>query len=133
LAAETRLVRDAAQNKIKTTKGYDVNKYPTFSLFPAPGLQTAVRVDEKKRRGEDGKHCLETFFDLLTRRNTGRMDVVNTGTDLVGVSVLLEGVQELHVTLGRLDRNDIGVKALDGREDVIKVGVAEMGMSLESI
>jgi hypothetical protein len=42
-------------------------------------------------------------------------------------------VQEFHVTLGCLDGDDISVKALDGWEDVIEVGIAEVGMSLKSI
>ena len=61
------------------------------------------------------------------------MDVIHTRPDLVGVAVLFEGVQELHVALGGLDGDDIGVKALDGREDVVKVGVAEVRVSLQSI
>jgi hypothetical protein len=61
------------------------------------------------------------------------VNVINTGADLVRVAVLFEGVQELHVTLGRLNGDDISVEALDGREDVIEVGVAEVRVSLESI
>lgn len=61
------------------------------------------------------------------------MNVVNTGTDLVGVSVLLEGVEQLHVTLGSLDGDDIGIETLDRREDIVKVRVTEVGVSLQSI
>lgn len=61
------------------------------------------------------------------------MNVVNTGTNLVGVSVLLEGVEQLHVTLGSLDGDDIGIETLDRREDIVKVRVTEVGVSLQSI
>ena len=54
------------------------------------------------------------------------MDVVNAGADLVRVAVLVESVQEFHVTLGRFDGDDIGVKALDGGENVVEVGIAKM-------
>lgn len=61
------------------------------------------------------------------------MDVVDTGTDLVGVTILLERMQQFHVTLGELDGNDISVKALDRWEDIIKVRVAEVRVSLSNI
>jgi hypothetical protein len=61
------------------------------------------------------------------------MNVVNARANLVRVAVLLEGVQKFHVTLGCLDGDDIGVKALDGREDIIEVGIAEVRVSLKSV
>ena len=54
------------------------------------------------------------------------MDVINTRANLVGVSVMLEGVEEFHVGLGGLNRDNVSIKALDGREDVVKIRVAEM-------
>ena len=62
-----------------------------------------------------------------------RVDVVDTGADLVRVAVLLERLEELHVALGRLDRDDVRVEALDGREDVVEVGVAEVRVGLERV
>ena len=61
------------------------------------------------------------------------MDVVNTGTNLVSISVVLEGLEQLHVALGRLDRDDIGIQTLDGREDIVEVGVAEVRVGLSGI
>jgi len=58
------------------------------------------------------------------------VNIVNTRTDLVSVSVVLEGLEQLHVALGRLDRDDIGIQTLDGWEDIIKVRVAEVGVGL---
>jgi hypothetical protein len=54
------------------------------------------------------------------------MDVVNTGADLVGVTIMLEGVQQFHVSLGGLNRDDVSIKTLDGWEDIIKIRVAEV-------
>jgi hypothetical protein len=84
------------------------------------------RVDEHEVVGDDGQGGLETVNDLLLAGDTRRVDVVDTRTNLVGVAVLLEGVEELHVTLRELDRNDIGIETLNGGEDVTKVGVAEV-------
>jgi len=61
------------------------------------------------------------------------VDVIDTRADLVRVAVLFEGVQELHVALGCFDGDDISVETLDGWEDVIEVGVAEVRVGLESI
>ena len=61
------------------------------------------------------------------------MDVIDTRADLVRVAVLFERVEELHVTLRCFDRYNISVETLDGWENIIKVGVAKVGMSLELI
>ena len=61
------------------------------------------------------------------------MDIVDTRADLVSISVVLEGLEQFHVALRRLNRNDIGVQTLDGWEDIIEVGVAEVGVSLGGI
>lgn len=105
----------------------------SLGLLPATGLETAVRVDEEERVGEDVKHGLEAVLDLLSSGNTRRVNVVDTGANLVGVAVVLEGVEKLHVGLGGLDGDDIGVETLDGGEDVVEVGVAEVRMGLELI
>lgn len=105
----------------------------TLSLLPATSLQTAVGVDEEETVREDVEHGLEAVTNLLVAGDTRRVDVVNTRTDLVGVAVLLEGVQELHVALRCLDGDDISVEALNGGEDVVEVGVAEVRVGLESI
>jgi len=58
------------------------------------------------------------------------VDIIDTRTNLVRVSVSLEGVEQLHVTLGSLDRDDVSIQGLDGWEDVVKVRVAEMRVGL---
>ena len=61
------------------------------------------------------------------------MDVVNTWANLVGISVVLERLEQLHVALGRLDRDNISIQTLDRWEDVVKVGVAEVRVGLGGV
>ena len=58
------------------------------------------------------------------------MDVVETGSDTRVVSLVLEGLDQLHVGLGGLDGDDVSVQSLDRPEDVVEVGVAEVGVDL---
>ena len=104
-----------------------------LSLLPSTGLKTAIWVDEQQRVGEELEHGTQTLLDLLASRDTRRVDIVNTRTDLVRISVVLEGLEQLHVALGRLDRDDIGIQALDRREDIIEIGVTEVRVGLGGI
>jgi hypothetical protein len=78
-------------------------------------------VDEKERVREDVEHGLETILDFLASRDTRRVDIIDTRTNLVRVPVMFEGVEKLHVGLGGFDRDDISIKTLDRGEDVVEV------------
>ena len=104
-----------------------------LGLLPSTGLETTVGVDEQEARGENVEHLGDAVLDLLLGGDTRRVDVVDTGADLVGVTVVPEGGEELHVALRCLNRDDIGVKVLDRGEDVVEIGVAEVRVGLESI
>lgn len=91
------------------------------------------RVDEEEGVGEDGEHILDTILNLLLAGNTGRVDIIDTGANLVRVAIVLKCSEQLHVALGSLNGNDVGIKTLDGGEDIVKIRVAEMGVSLELI
>ncbi|GFZ50689.1 LOW QUALITY PROTEIN: hypothetical protein JCM24511_08447 [Saitozyma sp. JCM 24511] len=104
-----------------------------LGLLPATGLETAVGVDDEEVGGEDLDHGGDTVLDLLLSRDTGRVDVVDTGADLVRVAVRLEDVEKLEVGLGGLDRDDVGVETLDGGEDVSEVRVAEVRVDLDVV
>ena len=71
----------------------------TFRLFPTTCLQTTVGVDEHQMIRNNGKRGLETVYNLLFTGNAWGVDIVNAGTDLVGVTVLLECFQQFHVAL----------------------------------
>ena len=70
--------------------GVDEVHEGSLGLRPATGLETTVGVDDEEVAGEDRKHGRETLLDLVLRRDTRRVDVVDTGADLVGVAVVLE-------------------------------------------
>lgn len=61
------------------------------------------------------------------------MDIIDTRTNLVGIAIVLKGIEQFHVTLGSLDRNNISVKALNRRENIVKVRVAKVRVSLKLI
>jgi hypothetical protein len=52
---------------------------------------------------------------------------------LVRVTEALEGLEELQVSLGGLDGDDIGIQVLDGLEDIVEVRVAEVGVDLDRV
>ena len=58
------------------------------------------------------------------------MNVVDTWTDVAWVSLINEDAQELGIRLGVLNRENIGVKSGNGVEEVLELGVAEVGMDL---
>lgn len=58
------------------------------------------------------------------RERPDRRNSLETGADEVLVAVLVEHLEELEVRLGSLDRDDVGVEALDVVKDEAKVRVA---------
>lgn len=104
-----------------------------LGLLPATSLETTVGVDDHEVGREDLGHGGDSVLDLLLRGHSGRVDVVDTGADLVRVAVSLEDVEQLQVGLGRLDRDDVGVESLDRRENVSKVRVAEVRVDLDVV
>lgn len=102
----------------------------TLGLLPLTSLETTVGVDEEVIRLDEGQHVLDAVLDLLLAGDTRRVDVIDTGADVVLVAEFLEGGEELHVALRGFDGNDIGVETLDRREDVVEVGVTEVRVGL---
>ena len=102
----------------------------SLRLLPPTGLQAAIGVDEQQLGLDKRQELGNAVLDLLLARDTGRMDVIDTRPDLVGVAKLLEGGEQLEVRLGGLDRDDVGIKTLNGGEDVVEVGVTEVRVGL---
>jgi hypothetical protein len=98
--------------------GVDKVGQRSLGLLPLAGLETAVRVDPELLGLEEGQHLGETVLDLLLRGNTGRVDVVDTGTNVAGVGLVLEDLEELGVALAVLDGEDIGIEGGNGVEEV---------------
>mmetsp|Transcript_39616 Transcript_39616/g.69194 ORF Transcript_39616/g.69194 Transcript_39616/m.69194 type:complete len:462 (-) Transcript_39616:376-1761(-) len=67
---------------------------------------------------------------MLLRWNIGRVDVIDAWTDLVGVLEAVESIQQLHVRARGLNRDDVGVHVGDGRDDVVELRVAHVGVDL---
>ena len=105
----------------------------TLGFWPATSLETAIRVHEEEVGGQELQHGSDTVLDLLLTGDTRRVDVIDTRANFVRVAELLEGVQDLEVRLGGFNGDDIGIERLDGREDVVEVGVAEVRVGLERV
>lgn len=58
------------------------------------------------------------------------MDVVDTRSDVAGVSLILEDPQELSIRLGVLNGENIGIQSSNGMEEVLELGVTEVGVDL---
>ena len=61
------------------------------------------------------------------------MNIVYTRANDVRVTELLEGREQLHVALRCFNGDNVSIETLDRGEDVIEVGIAEVGVSLGSV
>jgi len=82
------------------------------SLFPASGLQTAVRVNPELVGWVDLQDLLNSGHEFFLRRNSWRVDIEQTQSNVVRVVGELLDVVRV-VLLGKLNRNDIGIQSLD--------------------
>ena len=102
-------------------------------LLPTTGLEATVRVDPQLLGVEVDKHLLNALLHLLLAGNTRGVDIVHTRTDVTGVVLGLEDLQELGIGLAVLDGENISVKSLNGVEEVLELGVAEVRVDLSGI
>ena len=104
-----------------------------LGLGPLAGLQTTVGVDPELVGAQVLEHLLDTVLDLLLAGDTGRVDVVDTGTDVAGVGLVDEHLEQLGVRLAVLDGQDIGIQSGNGVEEVLELGVTEVGVDLGTV
>src|SRR2546422_36403 len=64
-------------------------------LLPAARLQPAVGVHPDLAVAEHFLHALERLHDFRRARHAGRVDIVDTRPDLVGIAVFLEPLEQL--------------------------------------
>jgi len=102
----------------------------SLGLGPLTSLETAVRIDPELLGLEVCQHLLDSVLDLLLAWDTGRVDIIDTRTDMAGISLIDEDLEELGIGLAVLDGEHISVESGDGVEEVLELGVAEVGMDL---
>lgn len=104
-----------------------------LGLLPLTGLKAAVRVDPELLRLEELKHLLDTVTDLLLTGNTRGVDVVNTRSNVSGISGVNEDAEQLGIRLAVLNGQDVGIESGNGVEEVLELGVAEVRVDLSGI
>ena len=102
-------------------------------LVPASGFQAAIGVDPELVAGDPLPRPGEEVTHLSHRRAAGRVDVVDAGSDLIGVAIGPERIEQLHSGPSSLDRDHIRIQAADGMDDVVELRVAHMGVDLRGI
>ena len=102
----------------------------SLGLVPLSGLQTTVRVDPKVLLGVNLENVVDAALELVLGRNTGRVDIKETKTNVVGVVGELLNVLGV-ILLGELNRDNISIKSLDVSR--VKIRVAEMRVDLGTV
>src|SRR3989441_830858 len=102
-------------------------------LLPAAGLEAAVRVHPDLAVGQHPAHRAEQALDLLRRRHPRRVDVVDPGSDLVGILVLAERLEQLGAGARVLDRDHVRIHPLDHADDVVELAVTHVGVDLRAV
>src|SRR5271163_4040483 len=59
-----------------------------------------------------------------------RVDIVDAGSDLIGISDAVKGIEQLHARTGALDRDNVRVHPHDGVDNVVELRVAHVSVNL---
>ena len=102
----------------------------SLGLVPLSGLQTTVRVDPKVLLRVNLENVVDAALELVLGRNTRRVDIKETKTNVVGVVGELLNVLGV-ILLGELNRDNISIKSLDVSR--VKIRVAEMRVDLGTV
>jgi len=105
----------------------------SLGLGPLAGLQPTVRVDPQLLGLEVHQHLADSVLDRLLAWDTRRVDIVDTWTNVAGVSLIDEDLEELSVRLAVLDGENISVKGGNGVEEILELGVAEVRVDLGGV
>jgi len=105
----------------------------SLSLRPLTSLKTAVRIDPELLRLEILQHLLDSVLNLLLAWDTRRVDVIDTGANVAGVSLIDEDLEELGIRLAVLNGENISIKSGNGVEEVLELRVTEVRMDLSGI
>lgn len=61
------------------------------------------------------------------------MDVIDTRTDVTGISFIHKHLEQLSITLAVLNAKNIGIESGDGVEEVLEFRVAEVRVDLGAV
>lgn len=91
--------------------------------FVMPSLAlTAIGVDDKTILADSIlDELLNLLLELLLGRNTRRVDIPCSRTNIVLVAIVLEDGDEFEVALGSLDGDDVGIESSNVLKNVIEV------------
>lgn len=76
------------------------------------------------------QHLLDALLELSLVGNTGAVDIVDTRSNVAGVSLVDEHLEQLGVGLGVLNGENISIQRGDGVEEVLELRVAEVAVDL---
>src|SRR5712691_5404205 len=102
-------------------------------FVPPARLEPTVGVHPDLRAIQHARHALQGAGDLRHGRHAGRVNVVDTGADLVRILVLFEALQQLGTGTGALDRDHVRIHALDDAQHVVELAVAHMRVNLRGV
>ena len=100
---------------------------------PATGLEATVRVDPQPLRVDHIARTLQQMQHGVHAGHAGRVDVIHTRADFVGVVEIPKAVEQLHGRARGLDGDDVGIHVGDGRQDVVELRVAHVGVDLRLV
>lgn len=104
-----------------------------LGLLPLTGLETTVRVDPELLGLKELKHLLDAVLDLLLAGDTGRVDVVDTRSDVAGVLRVDKDSEELGIRLAVLNGQNVRIEGSDGVEEVLELRVTEVRVDLSGV
>src|SRR2546428_13429840 len=102
-------------------------------FLPTARLEPAVGVHPDLATVQHSRHALQSAGDLRGRRHAGRVDVVHTRPDLVGILVLLESLQQLRAGTARPDLQRLRIHAFDHLQHVVELAVAHVRVNLRTV
>src|SRR6478736_4887279 len=102
-------------------------------LFPLTGLEAAVRIDPYLIGRKTLLRLVEKRHHLVDRWTTRRMNVVNARANFVRIAIGGEGIEQLYLGAGGLNRDYVGVERTDGVDDVVELRVAHVSVNLRLI
>src|SRR5690606_16071450 len=104
-----------------------------LGFWPGAGLQAAIGVYPQPLGGDALGSLLQQPDHLVRLGYPRRMDVVNSGPDVVGIVEGTEGLEQLHLGARRLDGDDVGIHRGNRLDHIVELAVAHVRVDLRFI